>query len=96
MATTATENPLIVEHEPPLGWMIINRPHVRNALNFRAWQRIVEAVDELNANPDVRVIIMRGVTSQAFISGADIFRISESSRERGAGAGLSRCAGERG
>jgi enoyl-CoA hydratase len=72
MATTATENPLIVEHEPPLGWMIINRPHVRNALNFRAWQRIVEAVDELNGNPDVRVIIMRGVTSQAFISGADI------------------------
>src|ERR1700722_16493008 len=72
MATTETENPLIVEHEPPLGWMIINRPHVRNALNFRAWQRIVEAVDELNANPDVRVIIMRGVTPQAFISGADI------------------------
>src|SRR5690348_2477959 len=67
-----TENPLLVEHEAPLGWMIINRPHKRNSLNYQAWQRIVEAVEELNADPDVRVIIMRGVTPEAFISGADI------------------------
>src|SRR5215469_2734049 len=67
-----TENPLLVEHETPLGWMIINRPHKRNSLNYEAWQRIVEAVEELNGDPDVRVIIMRGVTPEAFISGADI------------------------
>jgi enoyl-CoA hydratase len=72
MANVETDNPLIVEHEPPLGWMIINRPHRRNALNYHAWQRIVEAVEELNADPDVRVIIMRGITPEAFISGADI------------------------
>src|SRR5215471_6038206 len=67
-----TENPLLVEHEAPLGWMIINRPHKRNSLNYQAWQRIIEAVEELNADPQVRVIIMRGVTPEAFISGADI------------------------
>ena len=72
MSNTDSENPLIVEHEPPLGWMIINRPQRRNALNHAAWVRIVEAVDELTADPDVRVIIMRGVTPEAFISGADI------------------------
>lgn len=72
MAKAETDNPLIVEHEAPLGWMIINRPHRRNALNYEAWQRIVEAVEELNADPAVRVIIMRGVTPEAFISGADI------------------------
>ncbi len=68
----ATENPVIVQHEAPLGWIIINRPERRNALNFLAWKRIVEAMEELNADPDVRVIIMRGVNSEAFISGADI------------------------
>src|ERR1700745_3984580 len=52
--------------------MIITRPHKRNSLNYQAWQRIVEAVEELNADPDVRVIIMRGGTPEAFISGADI------------------------
>jgi enoyl-CoA hydratase len=72
MSKTEPENPILVEHEPPLGWMIINRPHMRNALNLRAWQRIVQAVDELTADSAVRVIIMRGVTPEAFISGADI------------------------
>src|SRR5271167_4200105 len=72
MSKSEIENPLLVEHEAPLGWMIINRPHKRNSLNYQAWQRIVEAVEELNADPAVRVIIMRGVTPEAFISGADI------------------------
>jgi enoyl-CoA hydratase/carnithine racemase len=72
MSSSDAENPLLVEHEPPLGWMILNRPHVRNALNFESWKRIVEAMEELNNDPDVRVIIMRGVTREAFISGADI------------------------
>jgi enoyl-CoA hydratase/carnithine racemase len=71
-AMSDSENPLLVVHEPPLGWMIINRPQRRNALNYAAWVRITEAVDELTADPDVRVIIMRGVTPEAFISGADI------------------------
>jgi enoyl-CoA hydratase len=66
------ENPVLVEHEAPLGWIIINRPEKRNALNFAAWRRIVEAMEELNADPAVRVIVMRGVTREAFISGADI------------------------
>jgi enoyl-CoA hydratase/carnithine racemase len=72
MSNHAAENPVLVEHEAPLGWIIINRPEKRNALNFLAWRRIVEAMEELNADPDVRVIVMRGATREAFISGADI------------------------
>lgn len=72
MENSEHKNPLLVEHEPPLGWMIINRPERRNALNYETWVRMVEAVNELNENPEVRVIIMRGVTPEAFISGADI------------------------
>src|SRR5713101_6926188 len=64
MSKAESENPLLVEHEAPLGWMIINRPHKRNALNYQSWQRILEAVEELNSDPDVRVIIMRGVTPE--------------------------------
>ena len=72
MSNQATENPVLVEHEAPLGWIVINRPEKRNALNFLAWRRIVEAMEELNADPAVRVVVMRGVTREAFISGADI------------------------
>jgi enoyl-CoA hydratase len=67
-----SERPVLVEHEAPLGWIIINRPQVRNALNYRAWRGIIDAVAELNADPQVRVIVMRGVTMESFISGADI------------------------
>src|SRR5580704_5364139 len=72
MSENESKNPLLVKHEPPLGWMIINRPERRNALNYETWVRMAEAVAELNADPDVRVIIMRGSTLEAFISGADI------------------------
>lgn len=65
-------DPLIVRHEAPLGWLVLNRPQVRNALNLRTWQRIPEGVAELENDPDVCVIIMRGATPEAFISGADI------------------------
>lgn len=68
----STRDPLIVQHEAPLGWMILNRPEVKNALNLRSWQRIAEGIAELNDDPEVRVIIMRGATPEAFISGADI------------------------
>ena len=68
----STRDPLIVQHEAPLGWLILNRPEVRNALNLRSWQRIAEGMKELDADPEVRVIIMRGATPEAFIAGADI------------------------
>ena len=72
MAEQNDRDPLIVRHEPPLGWLILNRPEVRNALNFKTWVRIAEGMRELDDDPDVRVIIMRGATPEAFISGADI------------------------
>jgi len=67
-----SNDPLIVRHEPPLGWLILNRPQVRNALNLDTWNRIAEGVGELDADPQVHVIVMRGATTEAFIAGADI------------------------
>ena len=72
MKEPESNDPLIVRHEPPLGWLILNRPQVRNALNLATWNRIAEGVAELDADAQVRVIIMRGATAEAFIAGADI------------------------
>jgi enoyl-CoA hydratase/carnithine racemase len=66
------KDPLLVGREGPLGWLTLNRPEKRNALNLHTWSRIGEGIAELNADPEVRVIIMRGATPQAFIAGADI------------------------
>jgi enoyl-CoA hydratase len=72
MAAETDKQPLLVRREAPLGWLVLNRPEVRNALNMRTWERIAEGVAELEADPEVRVIVMRGATDEAFISGADI------------------------
>lgn len=68
---------VLMRSEPPLGWLVLNRPQVRNALNLATWRAIAEGVAALEAAPDVRVIIMRGVSGEAFISGADISEFSE-------------------
>jgi enoyl-CoA hydratase len=67
-----TNLPLLVEVEPPLGWLVFNRPQVRNALNLETWRRLAAGIAELDADERVRVIILRGSTPAAFISGADI------------------------
>jgi enoyl-CoA hydratase/carnithine racemase len=72
VSDTQAADPLIVRHEAPLGWLVLNRPQVRNALNLRTWQRIPEGIAELEGDREVRVIIMCGSTPEAFISGADI------------------------
>ncbi len=72
MSDPAAREPLLVNREPPLGWLVLNRPEVRNALNLRTWQRIAEGAAELEHDDAVHVIIMRGAAADAFISGADI------------------------
>jgi enoyl-CoA hydratase/carnithine racemase len=68
---------VLIRKEPPLGWMVMNRPQVRNALNLATWRAIAEGVAQLEADPAIRVLIMRGVTDEAFISGADISEFKE-------------------
>jgi enoyl-CoA hydratase len=68
---------VLIRREPPLGWLVLNRPQVRNALNLDTWRRIAVGVGELEADPGIRVIILRGAGAEAFISGADISEFNE-------------------
>jgi enoyl-CoA hydratase len=68
---------VLLRREPPLGWLVLNRPQVRNALNLDTWRRIALGVGELEADPEIRVVILRGAGAEAFISGADISEFNE-------------------
>jgi len=52
--------------------LTINRPEVRNALNAATRQEIRNAIDEIEKDEGVRVVIITGAGEKAFISGADI------------------------
>ena len=52
--------------------LTINRPEVRDALNTATRQEIRNAIDEIEKDGDVRVVIITGAGEKAFVSGADI------------------------
>lgn len=68
----ASDDLLLIRREPPLAWLIVNRPQAHNALNAHVWERLADAAIELAAAREIRVVILRGAGEQAFISGADI------------------------
>ena len=55
----------------------INRPSQRNAVTYAMWHRLAALMAELQADPDVRVVIFRGAGTQAFSAGADIAEFEE-------------------
>jgi enoyl-CoA hydratase/carnithine racemase len=68
-----------IEKHGALGWLIFDHVERRNALTLEMWRQIPHAAAQLDADPDVRVVILRGAGDAAFISGADI---SEFERNR--------------
>jgi enoyl-CoA hydratase/carnithine racemase len=57
--------------EDRLALLTIDRPPV-NALNKATLAELSEAVEELVANPEVKVVIITGAGQNAFVAGADI------------------------
>ena len=73
-----------VERAGPIARMVFDHEKRRNAITVDMWSAIPGVVAELQADPSVRVVIMRGAGSEAFVSGADI---SEFERTRTGNAG---------
>jgi len=67
-----TDDVLLVRREPPLAWVIVNRPQARNAMNAAVWDGLAAAAEQLAGDGEIRAVILRGAGEQAFISGADI------------------------
>jgi len=62
---------ILVEKKNHLGILSFNRPEKLNAINLQVKREISQALSELEADDDVRVVIMTGV-GRAFSSGYDI------------------------
>ena len=66
---------LIVERHGPVGWLINNRPDQLNAMNNAMRDEFADAWLELDADPDVRVIVHTG-EGRAFQTGVDVSEIA--------------------
>ena len=77
---------LIVKRDGRVAWIVFSNVAKHNAVTYDMWRALPPTLRELDADPDVRVIIVTGDGEKAFISGADIsqfasHRGSESVRE---------------
>jgi enoyl-CoA hydratase/carnithine racemase len=68
---------LLYSVKDSIATITINRPRVRNALNFEVRDGIRQRITEFNGDPRARVLIITGSEDLAFSSGADLKEMSE-------------------
>lgn len=66
-----------------VGWLTLNRPEKLNAFNRELQDALAAGLDELDGNPDVSVIVIRGA-GRAFSVGYDVERGGDYSKRDGA------------
>ena len=66
---------LIVERRGGVGWLIFDRPDAGNAMNAGMLAELERAWQELDADPDVRVIVNTG-NGSAFQTGLDVKQLA--------------------
>lgn len=66
------DKPVYMEERGEIAVMVLNRPEKLNALNHAIWASIPALCAEVADNREIKVLIVRGSTTQAFASGADI------------------------
>ncbi len=65
------------EREGAVAILTIDRPEVRNALDFKTSDELVEAWRSFRDDDDLRVAILTGAGDRAFCSGADLRGVAE-------------------
>lgn len=77
MSEARTFETLLTRVAGATGWIVVNRPERRNALNATVRREVVEALDAWREDADVRVVVITGAGEKAFIAGADIGEFAE-------------------
>lgn len=75
---------IIITSENGIGQITINRPSKLNALNVATIKELHDALEALDTNSEIRVIIITGEGEKAFVAGADIAEFANFSIEEGA------------
>ena len=67
-----TYETLLVEVRDGVAAVTLNRPEARNALNRTLVRELGDALEALDADPEARVVVLRGAGDRAFCAGADL------------------------
>ena len=71
----AYEN-IVFEVEQGIATLTFNRPKALNALNGALLTELSDALDTVEANEDIRVLVLTGAGDKSFVAGADITELA--------------------
>ena len=77
-----TYETILVDRIDGVAIVTLNRPRVLNAMNLALSQELGQAVSDLEADDDVRAIILTGAGERSFSAGADIHEMRTLSQEQ--------------
>ncbi len=63
---------ILLERDPPLATITLNRPQQRNAISYQMWGELSQLLRELADDGNCRVVVITGAGTEAFSAGADI------------------------
>ncbi len=73
MTSLSSASPdLMLEIDGAIAWIVARNPARMNALTADMWSKIPRHIAAAEADPAVRVIVLRGAETRAFSAGADI------------------------
>lgn len=72
MTENNKESDLLLDRTGSVATLTLNRPHVRNAISFEMYERLPFFLSKVEADEDVKVLVLRGAGNMAFAAGADI------------------------
>ena len=73
----AAEEVVLVQREDSVATVFLNRPDKLNALNKEMWRRVGEVFRSLDADDDLRCVVLRGAGDKALAPGADISEFTD-------------------
>ena len=82
--TEAADQVLLVEKDGAIATLTLNRPKAMNALSFALRGALAEAVEALEADPQIQVLILTGAGERAFTAGLDLKELGQSDGIAGA------------
>jgi enoyl-CoA hydratase/carnithine racemase len=73
----ADEGQVRLDQDGAVATLTFDRPHARNAMTWKMYQEMEDLLRQVDQDPDVRVVVLRGAGGEAFVAGTDIRQFQE-------------------
>jgi enoyl-CoA hydratase/carnithine racemase len=68
---------LVFERRERVAWVTFNRPDARNAMTFDMYDDLHDLCEQVDKDPEIRVLVLRGAGDKSFAAGTDIRQFLE-------------------